>query len=99
MLGLFLLYFIGKAYYDLAEKHTRKKWLHAFLGIASYYAGTILGGVVIVILYGAMESEQAVDQMNDIVVSLLSVPFGILSCWLVYYMLKRKWEDDIVSTN
>lgn len=97
MLGLFLLYFIGKAYYDLAEKHTKKKWLHAFLGIAAYYLGTMIGGVIIVIFYGLLESEQAIDEMNDIVLSLLSVPFGVLSCWFFYYILKRKWEDDSLS--
>ncbi len=44
MLGLFLLYFIGKIFYQLAEAHNKNKWVFAILGVIAYYAGTFLGG-------------------------------------------------------
>ena len=33
MLGLLLIYFIGKYFYDLAAEFEKNKWLYAILGV------------------------------------------------------------------
>jgi len=38
MLGLLLIYFIGKYFYDLAILHEKSKWGWAVIGVVSYYA-------------------------------------------------------------
>jgi hypothetical protein len=35
MLGLILIYFVGKAFYDLAGLHGKSQWGFAILGIVS----------------------------------------------------------------
>lgn len=42
MLGLSLLYFIGKYFYRLAEGFNKNKWYFAFLGNIVDYVGTFI---------------------------------------------------------
>ena len=37
MLGLLLIYWIGKKYYELATEHNRSPWGYAILGVFVYY--------------------------------------------------------------
>ena len=90
MLGLVLIYFIGKHYYNLAGLHEKNKWLFAIIGIVSYYAGTFVTGVVLgIVLLGF---ETSVDDLNTVVLALIAFPFGIGLTILVYYLLKKNWQ-------
>lgn len=91
MFGLLLLYFAGKAYYDLAGQYDKHQWGIAILGVVSYYAGLLLGGIIVVII-GEIVSPGFVDDSSDLMVSLLAIPFGILTCWGLYQILKRVWS-------
>ena len=44
LLGLILISFVGKAFYDLAGLHGKSQWGFAILGIATYYAGIMTAG-------------------------------------------------------
>lgn len=92
MLGLLLIYFIGKYFADLAEQHEQHKWLYAILGVLSYYAGTFLAGILIAIGLELL-SEASIDEMSDIALSFMALPFGLLACWGFYQFLKRKWSQ------
>ena len=46
MLGLLLLYWVGKYFYKLAEEHDKSKWGFAILGVVSYYAGIVVFGFI-----------------------------------------------------
>ena len=97
MLGLLLIYYIGKYYADLAEEYNKKKWGYIILGIASYYVGTFIIGIIIVLLY-ELVLLKSIDDLNDLVLSLIAMPFGILSCIGVYYLVKNNFEKNkIVS--
>lgn len=91
MIGLVLLYFVGKAFYDLAGLNNKNEWLYAILGVASYYAGLFIGGVLIAIGYEAFIGS--VDELDDILLSVMSLPVGVLACWGFYRLLKKRWED------
>ena len=93
MLGILLIYFIGKHFYDLAIKFNKSKWGFAILGVISYYAGTFIGGIIIVLIYEYGMSK-SIDTMNDFVLSLIALPFGILACWLFHYLLKNTWTKS-----
>lgn len=96
MLGLFLIFFIGRAFYELASEFERNKWGHTILGIASYYAGTLIGGLVIgviIALYYPSALED-IENGNDLLYSLMAIPFGLLICWLVYRFLKSRWSKQ-----
>lgn len=107
MIGLFLLYFIGKAYYDLAGLHNKGQWLYAILGIVSYYASAFIGGILIGI-FAEIFMTGSLDDTSDIVWGLIALPFGILGCWGFYRILKSRWEnspkfsvhsDDVLDAN
>src|SRR5687768_9646912 len=97
MLGLFLIYFVGKAFYQLAELYNKSKWGFAVLGVASYYAGTFFFGVAI----GLSNELGWIDtgHVPEIGLSLMGIPFGILACWGLYKILERQWSKPSKFTD
>ena len=98
MLGLILLYWLGKYYYLLAQKHDKHKWGFAILGVATYYAGSFIGGMLIGVGILYFQGEYALDEMSDISMSLIALPFGLLSTWGLYQHLKRRWQRETIPT-
>lgn len=90
MLGLFLLYFIGKNFYNLAADHGRSEWGFAILGVVAYYVGTFIGGIVLVIAFELLSST-SIESMSDMAIGFMALPFGILSCVGLHYLLKGIW--------
>lgn len=108
MLGLLLIYFVGKAFYDLAGKYNKSQWGFAILGVVSYYGGLLIGGFIIGIIM-ELNSPGYVDDSNSTFLGLLAIPLGVLTCWLTYVLLKRAWskpkeierntlDADLIST-
>ncbi len=93
MLGIALLYFIGRYYYNLAASHDKNKWGYAILGIAGYYAGALLFGVILGIIL-ELSNNSPVDEMNPFVLGLIALPFGIGATALFYHLLKKNWEKN-----
>lgn len=91
MLGLFFIYFIGKFFYVLAETYEKKRWGYAILGIVSYYVGVFLGAFALVFISG-ITGTNFIDDVDDFLVDLLCIPFGILAVFLLYIFLKRRWS-------
>lgn len=96
MLGLFLMYWIGKEFYKLSELHLKNKWIFAILGIASYYFGAILAGFLIGIIIELGYFNTHINDISDIQWAFIGLPFGLLTCWLFYRFLKKTWNE---STN
>lgn len=94
MLGILLIYFLGKYFYELAVTFEKNKWLFAILGVVSYYAGTFLGGTILALMDAFF--NWGMDWDNDLLLSFLALPFGLATCGLVYYLLKRKWQKEAV---
>jgi len=95
MLGIILIYFLGKAFYDLAGIHDKHQWGHAILGVVSYYVGTFIGGIAIVLSY-ELFLEGNIDDLDDFLLGLMAVPFGLLVCWVTYKILERRWNNQVV---
>lgn len=91
MLGLFLIYFIGKKFYDLAAKYNKHQWGFAIAGVASYYAGTFIAGILIAI-YLELWGSTSIEDMNDLTLNFMALPFGVLACFGLYKLLERSWE-------
>ena len=92
MLGFLFIYFVGKYFYDLAFLYNENKWLFAILGIASYYIGTFAGGLLLGVL-SELGWIGSIQDMSDIVIGLLALPLGFLSCWIFYIILKKRWSN------
>ncbi len=93
MLGLLLLYFAGKAFYDLAQEHGRSRWGFAILGVLSYYAGLFIGGIIVTLIY-EFGLSKSIEEVNEILVSLMALPFGVVICWGFYNILKSAWSKS-----
>lgn len=91
MIKLILIYFVGREFYVLAEKRRRSKWLFAILGVVSYYAGVLAGQIILMGLYELL-LDGSIEDINQIVLALLSIPFGVLICWGFYTFLKSRWS-------
>jgi len=96
MLGLLLIYFVGKAFYDLAAKSQKSKWGYAILGVVSYHAGTVLIALIIVLM-SLVEVIGSFDDIPDFAFNLLVIPFGVLTCWLFYKFLQKRWTRQALS--
>lgn len=98
MLGLILLYWIGKHFYRLAEKFDKNEWGYAILGVVFYYAGTFIAGIIVAVIAEIL-SPGLTDTFNDTIFGLLMAPFGILSCYLLYKYLEKKWKNNNLDPN
>jgi MFS family permease len=94
MLGILLLFFIGKYYYELAQDYYKHRWLYGALGIATYYAGTAIGGFVLGVANELFDLGVNWDNMFGL--SLIALPFGVLLATIVYFLLKRNWKKTVV---
>ena len=95
MLGILFIYFIWKRFAELAVEFGQKKWLYGVIGVISYYLGSLIGGVVVGI--AAYFFELNVDWENKMSMSIIAIPFGFGSCYIVYTFLNKKWEKDVVA--
>ena len=94
MLGIFLIYFIGKKFYDLAGEYNQNKWLYAILSIIVYYATTALFGIILGILIVVFELDFNIE--NNIGINLLAIPIGLLGIWGFYVLLQSRWKKAVV---
>ena len=93
MLALVLMYWIGKYFYKLAEEYNKSPWGFAILGIVVYYGAIVLSGLIVGIVM-ALTSPETLDNFNETLLSFLLLPFGILSCYLLYKYLEKTWKKN-----
>lgn len=98
MLGLLLIYFLGKKFYELAEEYKKHQWGYAIGGVAMYYIGTFIGGIFLFLIMDFFSPGSA-ETMNDNLFGLLAVPFGLLAYGLLYLYLKRSLEKKVLMEN
>ena len=95
MLGILLIYFIGKRFYDLSVDYDKNKWVYAVLGVVSYYViGTVF--VVLIAFLDVYLFEWGFDWESSFGMNLLIVPAGLLGVYGLYVMLERKWEKTVI---
>ena len=95
MLGLIFIYFIGRHFYDMAKKYNQSGWLYGILGALSYYAGIIIGSLILGIVLGSFYPN-LFDEIPDTVFGLMMIPIGVLTCWGFYQILKKKWHKEFL---
>lgn len=91
MIGLVLLYFMGRAFYQLAEAHQKSKWGVAILGIAVYYAALLVSAFLVALV---MLEVDPYSEPADFVLTLIALPFALAATWGFHRMLKKRWENE-----
>ncbi|MFK8059713.1 MAG: hypothetical protein AB8B78_06430 [Polaribacter sp.] len=93
ILGVVLLYWIGKYFYKLAEKYNKNQWGFAILGVVSYYGGIYVSAFIIGIIAEILSPDFFIG-FDETVFALLLIPFGFLSCYLLYKYLEKTWKKN-----
>jgi hypothetical protein len=110
VLSILFIYFIGKAFYSLADEHAKNKWLYAVLGVLSYYGGAVIGGIILILTYvlvsGNLDSLEN-GEFEKPYLNFILIPIGLLTCWIFYRILKSFWskrssppaENEVLDAN
>ena len=85
MLGIILIYFIGRRFYDLSTEYNKNKWVYAILSVVAYY---VIGWILIFIWGFDWESSYGIN--------LISLPAGLIGVWGMYILLEYKWKKAVV---
>ena len=93
MLGILLIYFIGKRFYDLSVEYNQNKWLFAILSIVVYYVSGLVFGVILALL--DILFDWGIQWEDNFAINLLGVPVGLLAVWGFYTILKSKWKKPV----
>ncbi len=93
MLGIILIYFIGKQFYKLADEFEKNRWGISILGVMSYYVGQILF-VIGVLLSDELLDTNFITDNNESRLSLIALPMGILICAGLYFLLQKNWNKN-----
>ena len=98
MLGLILIYWIGKYFYNLADDYNKSKWGFTILGVVSYYGGLLFFGFAIGII-AEIFSPGFFDGFNETLYGLICLPLGVLTCYLLYQYLEKTWKKEEPMNN
>ena len=95
MLGILLIYYIGKKFYELSDIYDKNKWLYAITSVVLYYVTGIVLIAILVILDDLF--YWGFDWESRFGINLISVPVGLFSVWLLYNSLEKRWKASAVS--
>ncbi|SEB82155.1 hypothetical protein SAMN04489761_1875 [Tenacibaculum sp. MAR_2009_124] len=93
MLVLILIFVVGQKFYELAASYNKSKWSYAIAGALSYYVGAFILGLVLGGILLIFESD-FLENASNLVLTLITIPVGVLSCYLFYVFLERKWKKE-----
>ena len=91
MLGIFLMYFIGKRFYDLAGTYDKNQLGFAIAGVASFYVGAFFAGILLAIYFEIWMST-SFEELNEGFLNLIGLPFSLLTCFGFYKFLEHSWK-------
>ena len=77
----------------MAADNNQNKWLYAILSIAIFFIGTVLGAIILNVVFLIIDYNY--DWDNDKANSIIAIPFGLLADYLFYYILNKKWQIAI----
>ncbi|TDW45880.1 hypothetical protein EV144_10771 [Flavobacterium sp. 270] len=96
MIGILFIYWIWKAFSNLAIEYDKNKWTYFLIGLGSYYGATLAAGIIYgfsVVLISGVDGLDDEDY-NSTGWNLLFVLLGGLVCYGVYRFLERKLEKE-----
>lgn len=92
MLGIILIYFIGKYFHDLAKEFNKNKWMYAILAVVVFYAAQMVVGFILGLLFP--EWFEMMDTGTELALNLAGLPIGIGAVYVFYILTKKKWEKE-----
>lgn len=98
ILGILVIILIAQKFFILAGEYKRNKWVFAIIGVATYYAGTFIAAFIYGAVYFIMYPDASDESVDNLISRLILIGFGLLSCVLLYNILKRNWKKTKETT-
>ena len=95
MLGILVIYWVGKQYYELAFRYNKSKWFWTILAIIIYFSSQFLFGLILAFLFPAMFVD--LDTGKSFFINVMGVLFGLLAWYIVLKILESAWEKQSYS--
>ncbi|RKR10684.1 hypothetical protein C8C83_2363 [Flavobacterium sp. 90] len=96
MIGILFIYWIWKSFTNLALEYDKNKWTYFFIGLGSYYGGTIFAGFFGGLAMGLIKGFDvaANEDFENPGWSILFVLIGGLACYGAYKFLENKVQKE-----
>src|SRR3954468_17014016 len=96
MIGILFIYWIWKAFTNLALEYDKNKWTYFFFGLGSYYGGTIIARFIVGIVIGFNNGFDSIadDDFINPGWNIFYILFGGLTCYGIYKLLESKGEKE-----
>ena len=96
MFGLIFIYWIWKAFSNLAIEYSRNKWKYFFIGLGSYYGITFLSAIIYVVIIAIINGIDALDDASyySTGIDFIFALFGGLGCYGVYKYLESIGQKE-----
>jgi len=96
MFGFLFIYWIWKAFSNLAIDYSKNKWKYFFIGLLSYYGITLLSGVIYVIIIAIINGIDALDDNSyySSGIDFIFALFGGLGCYGIYKYLESIGQKE-----
>lgn len=93
MLGIFLIYWVGKKYYDLAFQYNKSPWAWAIAALFIYFGSQFVLGIIASILFYADQNFE-IPTKDELLLNLSGVLFGLAIWYGIFTYLERRWENQ-----
>ena len=51
------------------------------------------------VFFFSYQNPAVIENMDDLVLGFIAMPAGLLACWGVYRLLKKRWEQEVLNGN
>jgi predicted permease len=92
MLGLILIYFVGRKFFELAHEHNRSTWGFAILGVLSYYITQFIFGIIIAIVM--ISTGNNLTTGGRLLINVAAILIGVAAVWGLYKGLESYWGKN-----
>ena len=98
MIQIVIIIFMGRWLYLLAKKHNKPNaWLYGLFAVLTYFGASFILGLIIGIILVVSGSDMMFTRGEELLITLMAVPFAIGAVALLHYILKRNWSREILG--
>lgn len=93
MLGIILIIFMARQFYNLAFDYNKSKWGWAILSIVIFYGIQFIVALILVFALGLDDSQKY--SRDYFIVLISSLMASIVGAFVLYRYLKQRWEKEL----
>jgi len=98
MIQILILIFVGRWLYQLAKKFNKPNaWLYGLFAVLMYFGTSFIFGLIAALIMLAAGHDLMFTPGEELLFSLIGIPFGFGGVALLHYLLKRSWSKEIKS--